>query len=123
MKLRQSERSEQADTAHGSLNGTTSVEIVGEPPAGFTRRIECVRFVNKDSAAVTIRLRKTVAGPTHYECDNVVALAVDGKFFPVEVDSVVRLIAGESLTAVMSGAAATLDPTWISSWVDVPVTV
>ena len=123
MILRQLERSAAAGATKGSLNGTNSVTIVAAPAAGFMRRVECVRFVNVDTAAVDIRLRLTIAGPTHYECDNVIALAVDGKFFPVEGADVIWLDTTDSLTAVMGGAAATTNPTWVSGWVDVPVPV
>jgi hypothetical protein len=112
-----------AGAAKGSLNGTSAVTIVAAPGTGFMRRVESVRFVNIDTAAVDIRLRLTVAGPTNYECDCVIALAVDGKFFPVEGSDVIWLGTTDSLTAVMGGAAATTNPTWVSGWVDVPVPV
>lgn len=119
--LRRHELEARAGATKGSLNGTNPVTIVAAPAAGFMRRVECVRFVNVDSAAVDIRLRLTIAGPTNYEADNVIALAVDGKFFPVEGADVIWLDTTDSLTAVMGGAPATTNPTWVSGWVDVPV--
>jgi len=121
--LRQVERSAKAGATKGSLNGTNPVTIVAAPGAGYMRRVESVRFVNKDTAAVDIRLRLTVAGPTNYECDCVIGLAVDGKFLPLEGADVLWLGTTDSLTAVMGGAAATTNPTWVSGWVDVPVPV
>lgn len=123
MILRQLELSDAAGNAYGSLNGATSVEVVPAPAAGFTRQVRALRFVNKDSAAVDIRLRVTIAGPTYYEIDNALALAVDGKFFPIEGSEEIRLTTSESLTAVMAGAAATTNPTYFACWVDVPETV
>lgn len=122
MILRQIETEDRGDSGHGSLNGTTSVEIVPAPAAGYTRIVECIRFVNKDTAAVDIRVRKTVTGPTHYEFDNSIGLGVSGTFAPVDRTREVRLSpTDESITAVMGGAAATTNPTWISAWRDVPI--
>lgn len=118
--LRRHEVEARAGATKGSLSGTNSVTIVAAPAAGFMRRVECVRFVNKDTAVVDIRLRLTIAGPTHYECDNTKSLVIDGQFFPVEGADVIWLDTTDSLTAVMGGAAATTNPTWISGWVDVP---
>lgn len=118
--LRRHEFEARGGGAHGSLNGASSVDIVTAPAAGFVRVVDSVRMVNKDTAAVTIRVRKTVAGPTDYEFDNVSALAVDGKFDPVDTTLPIRLAVDEKITAIMSGAAATTNPTWVASWVDVP---
>jgi len=121
--LRRLEREARGGTAHGSLNGATPVEFVATPAAGFVREVDSVRLANIDTAAVDIHIRKTVAGPTNYEFDSAMALAVNGKFDPVDSQHVVRLAEGESITAVMGGAAATTNPAWIASWVDVPVPV
>lgn len=118
--LRRHELEARGGGGHGSLNGTTAVELVATPSAGFVRVVDSIRTANIDSAAVTIRVSKTVAGPSNYEFDSAIALAVDGKFDPVDGAHVVRLAAGESITAVMAAAAATTDPTWVASWVDVP---
>jgi len=74
--------------------------------------------VNKDTAVADIRVRLSIAGPTHYEFDNVIGLPVDGKFQPISDDDVVFLSPGESLTAAMGAAAAATNPSWISSWID-----
>ena len=118
--LRLLELEDRGGGGHGALNGATPVEIVASPAAGFVRRVDSIRIAQIDTAAVTIRIRKTVAGPTNYEFDSAVALATDSKFDPVDGQSIVRLAAGESITAVMGGAAATTNPTWVASWVDVP---
>jgi hypothetical protein len=120
--FRQHEIEDRGGSAHGSLNGTTLVEIVPAPDADFTRVVESIRFVNKDSAAVDIRTRKTIGGSTHYEFDNAIALAVSGKLFPVTGADTIRLTdTDQSITAVMGAGAATTNPTWIASWRDVPV--
>ena len=120
--FRQHEIEDRGGSAHGSLNGTTSVEIVPAPAADFTRIVESIRFVNKDSAAVDIRVRKTITGPTHYELDNAIALAVNGKFFAVSGADTLRLTGTtQSITAVMGAGAATTNPPWVASWRDVPV--
>lgn len=118
--LRRHELEARGGGGHGSLNGTTAVVLVAAPAAGFVRVVDSIRMTNIDSAAVTIRVRKTVAGPVDYEFDSAITLAVDAKFDPVGGDNVVRLAVDESITAVMGGAAATTDPSWVASWVDVP---
>jgi hypothetical protein len=120
VKLRQLEIAEAGGGDHGELDGTNSVELVPAPAAGFVRVVDSIRMTNIDSAAVTIRVRKTVTGPVDWEFDSAIALAADGKFDPVDGDHVIRLAEDESITAIMAGAAATTDPTWVSSWVDVP---
>jgi hypothetical protein len=120
-EYRQLELEDRGGSAHGALDGTTPVEIVPAPAAGFTRIVESIRFVNVDTAAVDIMIRKTV-GASDYDFDRAMALAADGKFFPIEGADTIRLTdTDQSVTAVMGGAAATDDPTWIASWRDVPV--
>ena len=122
--FRRHEAEEQSGSEQGSLNGATSVEIVPAPAAGFVHRVDCVRFFNCDTAQVDITIRKTLTGPTHYAFDRSPTLAVNGFFAPVTGQEMVRLTAtDESITAVMGGAAATTNPTWIASWVKVPVPV
>jgi hypothetical protein len=106
---------------HGSLNGVTPVELAPAPAAGFVRCVERLSFDNIDTGAVTIRVRKTVAGPADYEFDSVAGLAVDSKYISVTKNDPVVLAVGESITAVMDAAAASDDPTWLVSWVDIPV--
>lgn len=119
--LRLLELQDRGGTNHGSLNGVTSVDIVVAPAAGYTRVVECVRFYNCDSAAVDIQARKTIAGPTHYIFDRSPTLAVGAVFAVAKGGEAIRLAATEKITAVMGGAAATTNPTWISAWKDVPI--
>lgn len=105
-------------SSQGSLNGVTPVTVIPAPGAGVERAGRSIRMVNKDTAIVTIRVRKLVAG-TPFEFDNVVALVVDGKFNPLDGDDIVNLTAtDQSVTALMGGAAVTTNPTFVSSWVD-----
>lgn len=102
----------------GSLNGVTPVEIVPAPASGVQRAVRSIRFVNKDTGTVTIRVRKLVSG-TPYEFDAAVALAVDGKFDPTDGDEVVALTATtHSITALLAAAPATTNPSFVASWVD-----
>ncbi len=117
--LRQIEKAVEGGSEQGSLNGTTSVEIVATPAAGFTRVVERISFVNVDTATVDIRAR-VLNSAVHTEFDNSLTLAVDGKFRPVDSASELRLVVGDSLTAVMGGAAATTNPTWVACWRDEP---
>ena len=116
----QSQRAESGGGSHGALNGAASVELVPAPSVGFVRLVDSIRIANIDTGVVTIRVRKTIAGPTHREFDSAVALAVDAEFDPVDGTHVVRLAVGESITALMAGAPTTVNPTWVASWVDIP---
>lgn len=119
--LRLLELEDRGGSAHGALDGTTPVEIVPAPDTGITRIVESIRFVNIDSAPVDIMVRKTV-GASDYDFDRAMALAADGKFFPVEGADTIRLTdTDQSITAVMGGSAASDDPTWVASWRDVLV--
>lgn len=120
MKLRQLELAAAGGGQPFEFDGTTPVEVVPSPAAGFVRVVDSVRIANIDTAAVTIRVRVTIAGPTDYEFDSTIALAANGKFDPVDGDHVVRLAEGQSITAVMDAGAATNDPTGVASWIDVP---
>lgn len=120
--LRLLELEDRGASNHGSLNGTTAVDLVTAPASGYTRVVESIRFVNKDTAAVDIRVRKTVGGSTHYEFDNALGLVVDGKFAPVSAEHPIRLTAtDQKITAVMGGAAATTNPSFVASYRDVAV--
>lgn len=123
MILRQLELAAESGGAQGSLNGASSVELVAEPAAGFVRCVDSVRILNIDTAVVTITVRKTIAGPTHYAFDQATALVVNTAWNPVDASKVIRLAVDESITALMAGAAATTNPTWVASWIDVPVPV
>lgn len=102
----------------GSLNGMTAVEIVPAPGVNVFRAVRSIRFVNKDTAVVSIRVRKLVAG-TPFEFDCVVGLAVDGKFDPIDGDEIVALTAtNQSITALMDAAIAATNPSFVASWVD-----
>jgi len=106
------------DSSHGSLNGVTAVTIVAAPAANTTRTVRSIRFANIDTAVVTIRVRKTVAG-TPFEFDSVIGLAVDGKFNPIDGAGVFILSSTtQSITALMAGAPATINPTFTASWID-----
>ncbi len=120
--LRRFELEDRRGSSQGSLNGTTSVEIVAAPASGFVREVDFIDFFNCDSAAVDIRIRKTITGPIHYEFDRNAALAVNGHFAPLTTSKRLQLTAtSQSVTAVMGAAKTTTDPTWIASWKDIPV--
>lgn len=122
--LRRFELEERGDSDQGALNGVTSVEIVPAPASGFTRRVESIRFVNKDTVAQLIRVRKTITGPTHYEFSNSGTIEANQTYEPVTPESPVRLTdTDQSVTALMDSAITTTNPSWVASWVDVPVPI
>ena len=48
------------------------------------------------------------------------ALAVDGQFDPVDSTKELRLVVGDSVTAVLGGTVTTNQPSWIAAWRDEP---
>ncbi len=117
--LRQIEKAVVGGSEQGSLNGTTNVEIVPTPGAGFTRVVERVSFLNIDTATVAIRAR-VLNTAVHTEFDNSLTLTIDSKFVPVDGASELRLVVGDSVTALMGDVATTTNPTWIACWRDEP---
>lgn len=119
--LHRSEREVAGGSAYGALDGVTLVTLVTSPASGFTRVVEAIRSVNKDTVKHTIRVRLSATGPLHYEFDNA-DVPRDGKFDPVQqgVDEI-RLSVGEEITALMDEAMATTNPTWVAAWRDEPI--
>jgi hypothetical protein len=109
------------DSNRGSLNSTTSVELVASPAAGFVRRSR-VWIQNLDDADVIVRLRVTVAGPAHTQWYSETLTLDDpattpGGHVAVECPDLQN---GESITAVLDGAVSANQPHWVSDWVDIP---
>ena len=98
----------------GTLNGTTPVTLVPAPAAATTRLPKTITIQNRDTAVVTVTLRKVSAGGTRQlwkgDLDVGDTLIWD--------DAVGLDDTSSSITAVMSGAAATTNPDWTSTWGD-----
>ena len=100
----------------GALNGTTEVTIVAAPASSTRRVVTTITIYNKDTAAVTVELRykasstRIMAKPTLQVGDTFIF----GGGGEVEVlDST-----SKSITAVMSGAAATNNPEFTAAYGD-----
>jgi hypothetical protein len=98
----------------GTLNGVTAVTIVGSPAASTRRMIRTITIQNRDTAVVTVTLRKVNGANTRQlwkgDLDVGDTLIWD--------DPLVLNATNKSITAVMSGAAATTNPDWTSTWAD-----
>lgn len=98
----------------GTLNGTTPVTLVAAPAAATNRLVKTITIQNRDTAVVTVTLRKVSAGGTRQlwagDLDVGDTLIWDDVIGLDDVNS--------SITAVMSGAAATTNPDWTSLWAD-----
>lgn len=96
----------------GTLNGTTPVTIVPAPGASDQHVVFAITIHNVDTAVVTVSVRKVSAGGTRIiarkDLDPEDTLIID--------ERIVLDATTDSITAVMSGAAATTDPDWTSSW-------
>lgn len=97
----------------GTLNGTTPVTIVASPAAATQRMIQQITIQNRDTAVVTITLRKVSAGGTRQiwsgDLDVGDTLIWEGGVLDATTDSI---------TAVMSAAAATTNPDWTEGHAD-----
>lgn len=98
----------------GTLNGTTPVTLVPAPIATNQIGTKLITIQNRDTAVVTITLRKVSAGGTRQLCK--VDLDVDDTLLWDDVT--VLDDTGSTITAVMSAAAATTNPDWSSSWIN-----
>lgn len=97
----------------GTLNGTTPVTLVPTPAASEQIATKTITIQNRDTAVVTVTVRKVSGGGTRQICK--VDLDVDDTLI---IDEVIMLDdTGSSLTAVMSAAAATTNPDWSSSFI------
>lgn len=115
------ELEDRGGSSQGLTNGATPVELVPAPAADFTRVVECIRFVNLDTAAVDIHVVKTVAA-TDFEFASTLALGAGLPFNAVVGADVVRLTADDqSINAFLTAGVATNELSWIASWRDVPV--
>lgn len=99
----------------GTLNGTTPVTLVSAPAASTQRISKIITIKNTDSAQVTVTVRKVSGGGTRQIVET--TLDVDDTLV---IDEVIVLDdTSSSITAIMSGAAATTNPDWTSSFADV----
>lgn len=98
----------------GTLNGTTPVTLVPAPAASHQIAIKSIIIMNRDTASATVTVNKVSAGGTRQISKSV--LATDQTLV---IDSLIILDdTGSSITAVMSGAAATTNPDWLTNWID-----
>lgn len=98
----------------GTLNGSTPVVIVDSPLAG-RRVVGKITFYNRDTAAVTITLVKTVAGTDRFLGREVLNPA--DTWQPVDPNSHLVLDDDDqSVRAFMSAAAATTNPDFDASF-------
>ncbi len=98
----------------GTLNGTTAVTVVASPAASTRRIVKTITIQNRDTAAVTITLRFISGANTRQLA--YVTLAVNEVL--VWGDLIILDATNKSVTAVMSGAAATTNPDFTSHYGD-----
>lgn len=99
---------------HGSLNGTSHVEIVAAPSAGVFRMVRAIYINHSDSEAVVVHLAKKV-GMSEYQFHSQLLLQGHTMEFG-DGDSII-LSEGESLVGWIESSPAT-NPTFVVSWGD-----
>ena len=99
----------------GGLNGVNEVTIVAAPAAATRRLVRSITIYNIDTAAVIVTLR--------YKHDADLRVLWKGELdigYTLLFDDVIVVLddTDKSITAVMSGAAATTAPDFTSAWGD-----
>ncbi len=99
----------------GSLNGTTPVTLIYGPADGLPRENPAASIFNEDSASVTLRVYY-YNGASDRNIFNG-SLAQDARWSMGDEHDKYRLDKpDQAIRAVLSGAAATKNPTFVSSW-------
>lgn len=98
----------------GTLNGTTPVTLIAAPAASRQRVNLAITIQNRDTAVVTVEVRRVSAGGTRRiwrgDLDVSDTIVLD--------ERIVLDATTDSITAVMSAAATTTNPDWTSSWIE-----
>lgn len=97
----------------GTLNGSTPVTVITAPTGTDQIANKLITISNIDTAVVTVSLRKVSAGGTRVLWSGDLDVG-DTLLFD---DVLILDVTTDSVTAVMSGAAATTNPDFTSSYV------
>ena len=98
----------------GVLNGVNEVTLVAVPAASTRRLIRTITVHNSDTADVTLSIRLKETASLRILWSGL--LRVGDTLFLTDV--IVLDTVNKSVTALMSGAAATSNPDFTSSWGD-----
>ncbi len=102
----------------GTTNGTTAVIAVPAPPKGVRRVIPAkgINIYNGDDANVTLTIRKAdSAGNTWIVYNNVLGTLVEY----IHDGMIVLDRTDHRIEVLLSGAANTVEPTFVTSWADI----
>lgn len=101
----------------GALNGTTAVDIVAAPGASTRRLVRNINIYNADTAAVTVTVRYNANGSLYIICK--ITLQVGDTLVLDQDDLKVLDATTDKIQALMSGAAATTNPDYNTTYADV----
>lgn len=101
---------------YGSLNGTTSVDLVAAPASSTRRVIRSVHICNVDTVSHVITVRLTNSG-THYPLYKATLAANETLLIGGYQETVVLDATTESLTAITDATATTTEPTFQASFI------
>ena len=106
--------------ASGVVSGPVVVIVVPAPSSEKVRRVvRGMRCFNADTAAVTLTVRKSLAGSgMHYVIDQVVLAAGAVWKFGDMGEVLVLCGTDKSVTAVLAGAVSSAPPNVTASWED-----
>ena len=100
----------------GSLNGTSSVDLVAAPASSTRRVIRSVHICNIDTVSHTITVRLTNSG-THYTLYKVTLAANETLLLGGYQETIVLDATTESLTAITNATATTTEPTFAAAFI------
>jgi hypothetical protein len=98
----------------GVGNSTTAVTLIGAPIGTDKRTNLTCTIHNRDTAVITVEVRKVSAGGTRRIWRGQINV---GNTFILD-DAIILDDTSSSITFVMSAAPATTQPDWTSSWFD-----
>lgn len=101
-------------SSDGALNGTTEVTLVAAPSSGVRRLVKTLVVHNRDTAAVTLTIRlKNGINTRQIWKGTLASLDSLALSWMIILDST-----SKSLAAVLSGAPATTNPDFLTSYGD-----
>lgn len=100
---------------HGSLNGSTHVELVPAPSAGSFRMVRALYINHTDADTVTLHIAKKISG-NEYQIHS--QLMLQGYTVEFGDGDMIILGEGESLVAWLDTTPSTTEPTFVVSWGD-----
>lgn len=103
-------------SSNGQLNSTTPVTIVASPSASTRRLVRNITIYNADTAAVVLTVKAVFNATSSIIWSG--TLQIGDTWVAGAEDFYVLDATNKSITAVLGGAVATIQPWYTSAWGD-----